>query len=97
MGRAGTAARTGLEALEPRQRAAASRWLPGGGAGQAGDAEVHPHRSALRPGGSAAPAPHGVRPPHAQKPHRHNVAANQAGLRSPHRGAVDVDQQSLRL
>jgi hypothetical protein len=41
------------------------------------------HRAALRPGGSATPAHHGVRPPHAQTPHHDNVDANQAGLRAP--------------
>ena len=60
------AAWAGLEAVEPRERAAAGGGVPRRGAPAAGDAEVHPHRFALRPGGPAPPPQHGISRRHAQ-------------------------------
>lgn len=67
--------------MEPRERAAAARGVPRRGPAAAGDAEVHPCRATLRPGGSAAPAQHGVRRRHAQQPLHHAAGARRAGVR----------------
>ena len=71
----------GLEAVEPWERATAAGGVPRGGASGAGDAEVHPRRSALRPGGPAPPPQHGVGRRHAQQPLHHATGALRASVR----------------
>jgi hypothetical protein len=71
----------GLDALEPWERAASAGGVSRRGAPRAGGAEVHPRRSALRPGGSARPPQHGIGRRHAQQPLHHATGARRAGVR----------------
>lgn len=70
----------GLEALEQWKRDAVARRLLARGAPAAGDAEIHPRRTALRPGRRAPPPQHGGGRRHAQQPLDHAAGAHGAGL-----------------
>ena len=65
----------------------AGRGVPGRRAGAAGDPEVRPRRAALRAGGPAPPAQHGVRRRHAQQPLHHATGSRRAGVHDPRRAA----------